>query len=638
MVTLSLAMIVRDEAGALGHCLGSVRDLVDEMVVVDTGSTDGTVAIAESFGARIGDFPWCDDFAAARNESLRLCTGDWVLLLDADEAVDRLDHGAIRQAIEAAGPTLSGFTLVSRNYTRDGAARLFGEGVRPNRTAYGEGAEFPFYADQPMLRLVRRLPDLGFEGRIHERLDRYFTRNHLALGALAAVIHHFGKLDGAREGAKSAYYLDLAEREAAEHPLDPDLQFNLMAQAEVAGLWDKVLAAGLAVTRLSPRVPYAVPLTLALAYQQLGRHLEALPLLAQVLQDDPGHLTALCRQATSAAALGRAEDARSDLARAMAAHPGDPMPCLVLGDLEERAGRPAEARAALGAAIERQRSAPQLRQALIELDLRLQLQAQAAADAMEALRALPGQGGGHWHALAAGFLLKSGHVRPGKAVLDLGLAAFPEHGGLLGLAAALAAAGPGKSADGGGMKFNMGCGHNKQAGFTNVDQSPVCGPDQVVDLEVMPWPWPDDCAGEVVFNHCLEHMGGDPKVFLSIIKELYRVCRPDAIVTIAVPHPRHDNFIGDPTHVRIISPQVMALFDRKENDRWAEMGASNTPLAQYLGVDFEITSSTVELDEPYRTELSEGRLSQDQVLTALRDKNNVGTEYRMQLRVRKPSR
>src|SRR5512143_1026788 len=104
MPTLSLAMIVKNEEKNLGHCLASVRDLVDEMVVVDTGSTDGTVALAESFGARIGHFPWTGDFGAARNESLRLCTGDWVLILDADEAVDALDHAKIRAAIAQDTP------------------------------------------------------------------------------------------------------------------------------------------------------------------------------------------------------------------------------------------------------------------------------------------------------------------------------------------------------------------------------------------------------------------------------------------------------------------------------------------------------------------------------------------------------
>jgi hypothetical protein len=105
-----------------------------------------------------------------------------------------------------------------------------------------------------------------------------------------------------------------------------------------------------------------------------------------------------------------------------------------------------------------------------------------------------------------------------------------------------------------------------------------------------------------------------------------------------VPHRRHDNFIGDPTHVRIISPQVMSLFSRAENDRWAREGASNTPLAHYLGVDFEMAASTIELDEPYRTQLGTGAMTEAQVLTALREKNNVAIEYRMELNVKKAPR
>ena len=82
---LSLSMIVRDEAERIEACLASVRDLVDEMVVVDTGSSDDTVHRAQAAGARVEQLPWPGDFAPARNAALEMVKGDWVLVLDGDE-------------------------------------------------------------------------------------------------------------------------------------------------------------------------------------------------------------------------------------------------------------------------------------------------------------------------------------------------------------------------------------------------------------------------------------------------------------------------------------------------------------------------------------------------------------------------
>ena len=82
---LSLSMIVRDEEARLGECLASVQGFADELVVVDTGSTDATVAIAEAAGARVEQISWPGDFAPARNQALKFLNGDWVLVLDADE-------------------------------------------------------------------------------------------------------------------------------------------------------------------------------------------------------------------------------------------------------------------------------------------------------------------------------------------------------------------------------------------------------------------------------------------------------------------------------------------------------------------------------------------------------------------------
>jgi len=185
------------------------------------------------------------------------------------------------------------------------------------------------------------------------------------------------------------------------------------------------------------------------------------------------------------------------------------------------------------------------------------------------------------------------------------------------------------------MKLNMGCGHNRREGFLNVDMSPECKPDVVCDLEKFPWPWDNDSVDEVVFNHCLEHLGGDPRVFLGIMKELYRVCQPEAVIQINVPHPRHDNFINDPTHVRAITPVLLTLFDKKRNDEWKARGAANSPLAHYLGVDFVLAAHHVVLAEPYAQQFREKKLAAEDLKVMLRERYNIASEFRIKLVVRK---
>jgi len=185
------------------------------------------------------------------------------------------------------------------------------------------------------------------------------------------------------------------------------------------------------------------------------------------------------------------------------------------------------------------------------------------------------------------------------------------------------------------MKLNLGCGYNKVNGYINVDLSPECQPDLVCDLEKLPWIWLDNTIDAVRFNHSLEHIGQQTDVFLGIMKELYRVCKNNSKIEINVPHPRHDNFIGDPTHVRIITPQLLSLFDKSLNDEWKKLGAANTPLAHYLGVDFFISNLSLTLDEPYSTMYSSGQISQTDLDTILRERNNIASEYRIEMSVRK---
>lgn len=127
---LSLCMIVRDEATNLPACLDSVQDLVDEMIIVDTGSTDNTIDIAEAYGAKVESYTWQNDFAIARNYGLQFAQGEWILVLDADEI---LDADVIPQIIELinqdqyilinlvrqeVGASQSPYSLVSRLFRK----------------------------------------------------------------------------------------------------------------------------------------------------------------------------------------------------------------------------------------------------------------------------------------------------------------------------------------------------------------------------------------------------------------------------------------------------------------------------------------------------------------------------------------
>lgn len=182
------------------------------------------------------------------------------------------------------------------------------------------------------------------------------------------------------------------------------------------------------------------------------------------------------------------------------------------------------------------------------------------------------------------------------------------------------------------MRLNMGCGANKLPGYVNVDKFEACAPDRVVDLESFPWPFDDGVAEEVVFRHVLEHIGRDTDTYLGVIRELYRVCRAGAAVQIMVPHPRHDSYLNDPTHVRPITPQGLELFSKAKNREWAAKGMANSPLALYLDVDFELVSVNMILDEPWLSRFTRKQLSREELTQAMRMHNNVVREIDIRLR------
>ena len=187
------------------------------------------------------------------------------------------------------------------------------------------------------------------------------------------------------------------------------------------------------------------------------------------------------------------------------------------------------------------------------------------------------------------------------------------------------------------LKLNLGSGINKRPGYINVDKFAYGEPDLVHDLEQTPWPFGDNTVDEIHLNHTLEHLGKDVNTFFAIIQELYRVCKSGARIEINVPHPRHNNFINDPTHVRIITPELLGLFSKKNCLQWKEAGAANSPLALYLNVDFDVVSSTVMVEPHYLEQLNSGQITAPALMDMISRYNNIATEFRIVMHAVKPA-
>lgn len=223
---LALSMIVRDGGQDLVHCLESVRGIVDEIVIADTGSTDSSVAVAEQFGAKVIHIPWNNDFAAARNAALEPVTAEWALSLDADEQLDELAREQISAAIQVQGT--DGYLVTIRNYVQSISERLWDKPAIKNDGRLPRAAKFAAFLEHENVRLFRNSPAIRFEGRVHETVGTAIASSGGKLGKIDFVIHHFGfVLPAEKKAEKNQFYRELGRKKIQEMPENAQAHFEL---------------------------------------------------------------------------------------------------------------------------------------------------------------------------------------------------------------------------------------------------------------------------------------------------------------------------------------------------------------------------------------------------------------------------
>jgi tetratricopeptide (TPR) repeat protein len=214
---LSLCMIVKNEEAMLPRCLASVKDWVDEIVVVDTGSTDRTVEIAQTHGARVYHHPWEGDFSKHQNQSVDYASGSWVLQMDGDEELQEGSGPVIRRGIE--DPRADAFYLTVLSF--------FNRGVSVSR--------------ESKIRLFRKSPRIRYENIVHKQL-----RGYRCAGTLPAVILHYGyDLPPAEQAKKFERTSSLLLRQVAEDPGNYWHRHNLAVCYASNGLYEKAIESGL---------------------------------------------------------------------------------------------------------------------------------------------------------------------------------------------------------------------------------------------------------------------------------------------------------------------------------------------------------------------------------------------------------
>ncbi|MBN2071807.1 MAG: tetratricopeptide repeat protein [Candidatus Krumholzibacteriota bacterium] len=223
---ISCCMITRDEGEFIENAIESVKGLADEIIIVDTGSVDDTARKAERLGARVFTCEWRNDFSEARNRAISKASGEWILILDADEIIEEKDHSRIarliRQYPEAA------FMFEQWTYTND--SDTFGwkrcdDDARMNREMLG-------YFQSQQVRLFRNTELVRYEGQVHEDVERSLASTGIPIIKVEdIIIHHYGRMkDSERMNRKHRMYLSLGEKKLGANPGNSKYIFELASQ------------------------------------------------------------------------------------------------------------------------------------------------------------------------------------------------------------------------------------------------------------------------------------------------------------------------------------------------------------------------------------------------------------------------
>lgn len=228
--SISLCMIMRDEEKRLDRCLDSVQGLVQEVIIVDTGSIDKSIEIARRRNCKVIDSPWCDNYAFSRNVGLPAAKCNWILVLDPDEVLDRSQHDLIRG--HTLHPEVVAYRMDTRNYTDN----AFQQGCRPNPGDFLNAKRYYGFVPSTKTRLFQNWKGLRFRGVWHELVDYDIHTKLYSFATSPVQVHHYpGEIVQSNMEEKKAFYLRLGEKKVRQDPDDCQAWWELAVAEHIAG-------------------------------------------------------------------------------------------------------------------------------------------------------------------------------------------------------------------------------------------------------------------------------------------------------------------------------------------------------------------------------------------------------------------
>lgn len=350
MASIALCMVVKNESLLIQRAIASVEPIVDEILVVDTGSSDGTRKLAEAAGARVLRYKWDGSLGRARNLYIEEATCDWILVLDGDESVARKDLAGLRAL--ARQPAATGVHFIVREYSDQMnllSAWRKNDGRYPPEESFSRCSGF---SEARIFRMFRRVPEARYiEGfSVHTNPKRSLRAYSDGFCESAAVIHHFHSLKGG--GAfirkKQAARLRNEIRHMRLYPGDHWNHYNVAIGHFSLGHDEEALAAATKAVKLDP-VCYRSWLLLGSIRKELRRYKLAERALERCKSIAPRRPEAWILLGMIADADGRAENAEAFLRKALSLDTSHPLALNSLGVVLERLGKLAQA----GACYER---------------------------------------------------------------------------------------------------------------------------------------------------------------------------------------------------------------------------------------------------------------------------------------------